>query len=440
MIARVLMTIKRRRGTTILLALVLALAGCGTGNQPVIYNISGTTLVELSPGAPIILTPPATAAVQPTAVVIVQPPAQTAPAQASTGGEAVASAPLPGTAVAADNLPFQPTGAPPLQLIGTAPSLNFGVQTAVPTLAWRPPPMQVPVSIRPEDHFWFERPIGSDAVSWPHPYYRYGSTYSGFLSVHAGIDLDADRGTAVLAAGPGVVVWTGYGLYGTKPPENDPYGLAVAIKHDFGYQGQDLYTIYAHMSQIDVWPDQHVEAGQLLGLSGNTGNSSGPHLHFEVRVGDNRYQFTRNPELWLAPPTGWGVIAGRLLDYRGNYIDEYEMEVRNEFGQYFLVWTYGTVTANRDEMYKENFVLSDLPAGHYFISTWIGDEQVKAEVDVFGGQTSFVVMQAGFKDGVFHETSPLATHGPAPTLQGGATRTPIPTATQVSTPTLVPEQ
>ncbi len=117
---------------------------------------------------------------------------------------------------------------------------DFSTYTPVPTLDWRPPPMAVPVSIRPEDHFWFARPLASDTVSWPHPFYRYGNTYFGFMRVHAGTDLDADGGTPVLAAGSGKIVWVGWGLFGIRPEENDPYGLAIAIKHDFGFHYRTL--------------------------------------------------------------------------------------------------------------------------------------------------------------------------------------------------------
>ncbi len=168
-----------------------------------------------------------------------------------------------------------------------ATPVRFVVPTALPETEnpWRPPPYEAPLALRPEDHFYFLRPIPSGEVNWPHPLYRYGGTFFGENTVHTGVDLPADRGTPVLAAGSGVVVWEGFGLYRGIDDPDDPYGLAVAIRHDFGYAGQQLYTIYAHMDRSYVWLGQRVEAGQQIGEVGATGRVSGPHLHFEVRQG-----------------------------------------------------------------------------------------------------------------------------------------------------------
>ncbi len=321
-----------------------------------------------------------------------------------------------------------PTFAPPTI---DALSFDFGTVTPFPTLSWRPPPMQVPVSIRPEDHFWFSRPIASNAVNWPHPFYRYGSTYFGFMNAHTGVDLDANYGTPVLAAGDGVVVWTGWGLYGVKPVEDDPYGMAVAIKHNFGYNNQDVYTIYAHMSAINVWLNQPVRAGEQIGQVGSTGNSSGNHLHFEVRIGENKFRASYNPELWLAPPTGWGVLVGRVLDKKGNYISEIPIDVYDSSGRYYPIFTYTTRSVNMDPLYKENFVLSDLPAGTYSYAVNLYGERYIGVTDIRPGQSAFVIVQEGMepRGGIPRTAEPLATNGPYPTVTPGGppTKTPRPT-------------
>lgn len=308
---------------------------------------------------------------------------------------------------------------------------DFGTITPAPTLSWRPPPMQVPVSIRPEDHFWFSRPIASNAVNWPHPLYRYGSTYFGFMNAHTGVDLDSPLGTPVLAAGDGVVVWVGWGLLGVKPTENDPYGNAVVVKHDFGYNNEIIYTVYAHMSETSVWLNQPVKAGEQIGTVGSTGFSSGPHLHFEVRIGENKFRNTYNPELWLAPPTGWGVLVGRALDIDGNYISELPIEVYDSVGHYYPVVSYSTRNVNPDPLYQENFVLSDLPAGTYTYAMNINGERYVGVTDILPGQSTFVIVQEGMgRHDIPRTAEPEATNGRFPTV----TYTPSLTRTPSATP------
>ncbi len=218
---------------------------------------------------------------------------------------------------------------------------------------------------------------------------------------------------------------------------------------NFGYQGLELYTVYAHLSEDNVWLDQPVEEGDVIGWSGSTGNSSGPHLHFEVRVGKNEFGSTRNPELWLAPPRGWGVIAGRILDVDGRYVDDVEFTIRNEFGQNFLMWAYGPEIAIEDDTYMENFVLSDLPAGEYRIDVPLAGTLYRADIEVFAGQTSFVVIQEGgpLRVGL---ANPHTQPAPAPTITltpsltpsvtnaPTNTRTPRATFTPSNTPTQTP--
>jgi murein DD-endopeptidase MepM/ murein hydrolase activator NlpD len=275
--------------------------------------------------------------------------------------------------------------------VSTEDPLRFVFPTSgpAPVSGWRPPQMPVPLSLRPEDHFWFARPIAADRVNWPHPFYRYGSTYFGLMSIHAGVDLDSPIGTPVYAAGPGVVVWAGYGLYGTDPPEDDPYGLAVAILHDFGYRGQALYTVYGHMSKIHVWVDQHVETGDLIGEVGETGNVTGPHLHFEVRLGKNDYFTSRNPELWLAPPQGWGVLAGRIMDSGGNPLYGQAIIVSSADGRNFFANSYGPTSVNSDEYYQENMVIGDLPAGVYTIRTYYAGLYFTGSITIRPGLVSY---------------------------------------------------
>ena len=128
------------------------------------------------------------------------------------------------------------------------------------------------------------RPGGSAAVApgtsvpsrWPldEPGYltRGAIAPGGPDEEHSGIDIAVAMGQVVRAAGGGVVVLAG---------PHEVYGLHVLLQHP-----EDLRTMYGHLSRLTVAVGDTVPAGGVLGLSGNTGRSSAPHLHFEVRRGD----------------------------------------------------------------------------------------------------------------------------------------------------------
>jgi murein DD-endopeptidase MepM/ murein hydrolase activator NlpD len=90
-----------------------------------------------------------------------------------------------------------------------------------------------------------------------------------FSDAHPGLDVAAEIGTEVRAAGGGVVV---------EVKEDEEYGLAVRLAHLDGYE-----TLYAHTSKVLVQEGDRVPAGATIALSGNSGRSTAPHLHFEVR-------------------------------------------------------------------------------------------------------------------------------------------------------------
>ena len=114
---------------------------------------------------------------------------------------------------------------------------------------------------------------------WPAPgrlTSRYGSRTHpiyGDTRFHAGIDIGGGLGARVSAADGGTVIYAGYA---------SGYGTLVVITHGT-VDGRDLSTAYAHMGQLDVYEGQVVGRGEKVGEIGNEGNSTGPHLHFEVR-------------------------------------------------------------------------------------------------------------------------------------------------------------
>jgi len=113
---------------------------------------------------------------------------------------------------------------------------------------------------------------------WP----TVGILTQGYWYGHRAIDIGAPVGTAVRASDGGFVSFAGWTDVG--------YGYLVVIDHSNGYQ-----TYYAHLSDIFVREGEVVDAGQVIGAVGSTGNSTGPHLHFEIRF--NRYP--TNPLIYL---------------------------------------------------------------------------------------------------------------------------------------------
>ncbi len=98
----------------------------------------------------------------------------------------------------------------------------------------------------------------------------FGLRTSGFrIHIHKGVDIAVPTGTPVRAMSAGRVAFAG------KSPG---FGLVVILDH-----GPELQTLYAHLSEIRVRTGDHVEHRALLGLSGSTGRSSAPHVHFEIR-------------------------------------------------------------------------------------------------------------------------------------------------------------
>jgi murein DD-endopeptidase MepM/ murein hydrolase activator NlpD len=298
----------------------------------------------------------------------------------------------PTAVIAGETATQLPVGSEPTPRPTIAP-FRFVLPTpgAEPVSGWRPPLYPVPWAVSAYDHFYFTRPIAADNVNWPLAEYRYGGVF--FVGeVHTGVDIDAAEGAPILAAGPGTVVSAGWGLYsGVADNTNDPYGQAVVIKHDFGYKGEALYTIYAHMSEIIALVGQHVESGDVIGLVGATGATTGPHLHFEVRMGNNTFYANYNPELWTSPPQGWGILVGRITDEDGELLNLYPLEVRPEPSGVPLhrALTYAQGPVNPDPHYNENLVLSDLPAGIYKITINYKDKDIQTWAEIFPGQVTY---------------------------------------------------
>lgn len=127
------------------------------------------------------------------------------------------------------------------------------------------------VSFAPGEPGSCGRVANTGGTFWSRPIDAYSVT-RGYTSWHTGIDLAANPGTPVKAANGGVVIFAGWNSWG--------YGNTIVLSHG------PFTTVYGHLSSINVSCGQQVSSGQVIGGVGSSGNSSGPHLHFEIRYLD----------------------------------------------------------------------------------------------------------------------------------------------------------
>lgn len=128
----------------------------------------------------------------------------------------------------------------------------------------------------------FSTPIDSEITS---PFGAFRTLNENTQTRHTGWDFRAATGTPVKASADGIIVFAG---------AMDIRGNYVLIDHGFG-----VFSGYAHFSQIHVTPGQSVQQGQIIGVSGNTGRSNGPHLHWEIAVNREWIDSVAFTETWL---------------------------------------------------------------------------------------------------------------------------------------------
>jgi murein DD-endopeptidase MepM/ murein hydrolase activator NlpD len=293
--------------------------------------------------------------------------------------------------------------------------------TTVPTLTPTTAPC-LPDLCTYSSQFFLNRPIAPPNNDRVDLTYRFGSTQSGRREPHHGVEFLNPIGTPVLAAADGVVVVAGDDRQPTSQrgvwpitfygPFSYFYGNLVVIEHQspaallqaFPNMPQPIYTLYAHLSEVSVQVGQQVKAGQEIGKVGMTGIAEGNHLHFEVRLGENTYKNSHNPELWLKPHLdengqSLGALAGRILDsYNSNISVESLVlehlpdgpEKPNDYEVHLLPYEEKFLIGQPP--WLESFGLGDLPAGWYRLSfPRFGVQQLL--VQVYPGQMTVVTIR-----------------------------------------------
>lgn len=344
---------------------------------------SGTTLGDARVAAEASGTPQAGA---PTTAALVE--AGMAAAATSTALPVIASMTAPRLA--------PPTTTPlPTEVVAgkeTAPAATGTLAptaTATPQPTFTPPPMP-PVAAG--EHLIFPRPVPAGGPSWTDKSYPYGSTRGGTLRPHTGVEFVVPTGTPIEAVAGGTVVFAGSDDVTFLGPQSSFYGNAVVIEHQLTESQAAIFTLYGHLSEVLVATGQVVEAGDVIGLSGESGVADGPHLHFEVRAGSNDYRTTRNPLLWLEPLAETGVVLGRVMWPIGERAFEVPVSlVRVDAPATFAATTtYAQGEPNSDAVWDENFAVDDLAPGYYAVSAGAGDQTVEQQVWVFPGRITFV--------------------------------------------------
>ncbi len=305
------------------------------------------------------------------------------------GCAAPSDAPTPLGQPSATVTPFTPATLTPIPTLPPSPTVT---PTTTPTPS--PTPCQADVCPYPW-RFPFQRPLAPpyDRIA---PTYRFGETYHGRRDPHHGVDFQAPQGTPVLAAAEGVVVFAGDDLQTPVSDWRNFYGQAVVLAHTLPDQSQPLYTLYGHLDTVTVQVGQQVRAGDVVGTVGSRGVALGPHLHFEVRWGQNTYAAAQNPVLWMQPTQAdQGVLALRLTDAAGHRLHLTDIAVVGlaaDLPTQYLE-TYADPTLQGDPRLRENAALGDLPPGQYRIEVTCCGRLWRREVVVAPQTVTFVRWQ-----------------------------------------------
>ncbi len=222
--------------------------------------------------------------------------------------------------------------------------------------------------------FRFERPVPDSIQSYGN--YLYGEPWfwaSG--GAHRGLDMWVTYDTVYSAT-------NGYVEFAAFAPGEDGYepsGFGNYLRTRSTWNSLKIFIYYAHLSKIFVNTGDSIFTGKPIAISGNTGNSTGPHLHFEIREKSSYYlaeETRRNPELWFSI-SGMGAIYGRIPNAEDNTRVDISPDPKprppyTTFG-YGLTYGFFDSTIGSDDVYNENYAFGDVKPGTYTITALNGE-------------------------------------------------------------------
>ena len=285
----------------------------------------------------------------------------------------------------------------------TATPAGTPTPTFTPTTTPTPVPRTVLASslelsdpIQAEDHFWFTRPFSETFTTWGSSYYPFGTNNRGQYLWHHGIDIQNPLGAPILAVGDGTVVRAGPDDEIPFGPKPNFFGQAVLIRHNQEWNELPVYTLYGHVSKVLASEGQPVNSGDVVAQVGQGGVALGPHLHLEVRVGDMNYGDVRNPDLWVKPDPGYGVVAGRVIDAQGYMVPQqpiflHRVEESDRFWR--GTFTYPDSLVESDISWGETFTFADVPVGGYIVKTYFDGRLYTRPITVTNQATAFVLIE-----------------------------------------------
>ncbi len=233
--------------------------------------------------------------------------------------------------------------------------------------------------------------------------YRFGSTQSGDRIPHDGVEMVNPEGTQVVAGADGTVYFSGDDHSIQRGRFLDFYGNLIILEHHFKNYAEPVYTLYAHLSELDVNEGDSVSKGQIIGLVGASGAAFTNHLHFEVRVGYPFLEYARNPELFLPmnPPdeqSEVGILIGSLKDQNGDPVPGVSVVIQSyqdgelQLNYSIYVETYAQ-SISGDENWNENFVVSNLPVGEYRVSAYADQSLLEEYITIKPNEFTIVNLQ-----------------------------------------------